>query len=310
MKKYRNLILLIIFLLLVGLFFILRRNEPKERVVKIIDADSLAIAKIQIYNVADTVIVYKKDDTWLMSYPDKAATNMDMMEYFFKDVFTATYSETAMNEHAKSLHQYGLDKDKEVQLKLFDSNGKLLTHCRFGNTNNPFDYFRYGNSRKVYQVRSRAISGRLRPDANAWRSPIILSIKPFELAGITVTHPKNSYVLTRDKTDWYYMDKNQQFMIPHGNVTMGKILNTLEKLESYRYSKASEIDKKSLKIAAEVDISLTSKGKHNLTFYQQGEDQYYLVLDGDESRYYHMVLDQLYRFIRHAEVFNIQELSY
>lgn len=310
MKKYRNLILLIVFLLLVGLFFLLRRNEPKETILKIIPVDSLAIAKIQVYNAADTVIVHKKDNTWRMSYPDEAAANLDMIEYFFREVFTATYANTAMNEHAKSLHQYGLDKDKEVQLKLFDANDKLLTHCRFGNTNNPYDYFRYGNSRKIYQVRSQMISGRLRPEVTSWRSPLVLSLKPYEMSGITVSHAKNSYVLTRDKSDWYYMDKKEQFMIPHGNVTMGKILNVLERLDAYQYSKPTEIDKKSLKVAAEVDINLTDKGKHKLMFYQQGEGNYYLVLDGDESRYYHMVFDQVYRFQRHAMVFNIQEMPY
>lgn len=310
MKKYRNLILLIVLLLLVGLFFVLRSNDSKETILKIIDADSLAIAKIQVYDAADTVIVYKKDDTWLMSYPEKADANPDMIDFFFERVFSATYANTAMNEHAKSLHQYGLGEDKEVQLKLFDANNKLLTHCRFGNTDNPYDYFRYGNSRKIYQVRSKLISGRLKPDANSWRSPVILSVKPLDLLEIKVTHDKNTYVLNRDKSDWYYKDAKEQFMIPHGNVTMGKILNVLERLESYRYSKPAEINKNSLKVAAEVDISLTNKSKHNLVFYQQGEDKYYLVLDGNEAKYHHMVFDQVYRFQRHAAVFNIQVMPY
>lgn len=305
MKKYRNLILLAIFLLLVGLFFLLRQKEPQETVLRIMPVDSLDVAKIQIYNAADTVIVYKKDDIWLMSYPDQANANEDMVKFFFREVLTATYSDTAMNEHAQSLHQYGLDKDKEVQLKIFDTNDKLLAHCRFGNTNNPYDYFRYGNSRKVYQVRSQIISGRLTPTAKSWRSPVIISLKHYEIAGITVTHPKNSYVLTRDKADWYYMDKKEQFMIPHGNPAMSKILNVLENLETYEYSRPDEINKSSLKVAADVDVSLTNKGKHKLVFYQK-DKEYFLVLDGNEDRYYHMSFDQVFRFQRHALVFNTQ----
>lgn len=303
MKKYRNLILLIVFLLLVGLFFLLRKNEHQETLLRIMPVDSLEVAKFQIFNAADTVIVYKKDNNWMMSHPDQANANEDMIKFFFREVLTATYSDTAMNEHAKSLHQYGLDAEKEVQLKIFDANGKLLSHCRFGNTNNPYDYFRYGNSRKVYQVRSRTICGRMNPDYKAWRSPVILSIKPYEMTGISVTHPKNSYVLTRDKNDWYYMDKREQFMIPHGNVTMGKILNILERFEAYEYSMADEIDKGSIKVAADVDISLANGGKRKLMFYQKGED-YYLVLDSREDRYYHLVYDQVFRFQRHAMVFN------
>ena len=307
MRKYRNLILLAVFLLLLGLFFLLQKNEPKETILRIMPVDSLEVAKIQIFNAADTVIVYRKDNAWLMSYPDQANANEGMIEFFFREVLTATYSNTAMNEHAESLHQYGLDKDREVQLKIFDANDKQLAHCRFGNTNNPYDYFRYGNSRKVYQVRSQIISGRMTPDVRSWRSPIILSLKPFEISGISVTHPQNSYALTREKSDWYYMDKKEQFMIPHGNVSMGKILNVLERLEAYEYSKPAEIDKSSLKVAAEVDISLVNKGRHKLMFYQKGEE-YFLVLDGNEDKYYHMVFDQVFRFQRHALVFNTRIL--
>lgn len=305
-KKYRNLILLIVFILLLGLFFFLRKQEPKENLLKIIPVDSLAIAKIQIFDAADTVIVYKKDGLWLMSHPDQAAVNPDMLKFFFERVLTATYANTAMNENAKNLHQYGLNKEKEVQLKLFDQKDKLLSHCRFGNTNNPYDYFRYGNSSKIYQVKTQVISGHLKPDVSSWRSPVILSIPPFKMTEIHVSHPKNSYELTRKKTDWFYKDKTEQFMVPYGNITMGKILNSLEELQAYTYKKPAEIDKQSLIVAAEVQIILTDKTKHKLVFYQQG-DNYYLILDDNEERYYNMVFDQVFRFTRQAALFNVQE---
>lgn len=303
MKKYRKLILLLVFLLLLGLFFYLRKAEPKETILKVIPVDSLAISKIWIEDKADTVIVYKKGELWMMSHPDDAPANPDMINFFFQNVYPSTYTGTAMSEDKTLLHQYGLDKDHEVQLKLFDSKDKLLVHCRFGNTNNPFDYFRYSDSNKIYQVRPHVISGRLKPDANSWRSPLLLNLQPYQLSGISVSYDKNSYVLTRKDEEWFYMDAREQFRIPDHNITMGKILNILQNMEAFRYKKPSEVNLKDLKKEVEIDVSLTDKGSHNLVFYKEG-DSYYLILDHNTNKYYEMLFDHVFRFTRHAEMFS------
>lgn len=303
--KHRNLILLAIFLVLLGLFFFMRNREPKEKLFKVIDADSTRVAHIHIFNVADTVVVAKMDGQWMLQYPEQAKVNPDMLRTFFIFLRDATYSGTPMTESDANLARYGLDESKVLQIRVLDSGGKLLAHCHFGNTDNPYDYFRYDRDNKVYQVK-QPIWGRLQPKLESWRSPNILSIQWDQMDAISVKHTKNSYVLTRQGPDWYYMDKLESFKVPAYNVTMGKLLNVLASLEAYTYKRPDELDPKSLSEVADVKINMTDKSSHTLKFYLQDQD-YLMTVDGDESRYYHMLFDQVQRFTRHAEVFRMKE---
>jgi len=303
--KHRNLILLAVLLVLLGLFFFLRNRAPKEKLLRVIDADSTQVAQIHIFNAADTVVVAKKDGGWMLQYPEEARVNPDMMRAFFDFFLNATYSGMPMTEADNSLARYGLEESEALQIRILDSKGKPLAHCHFGNTDNPYDYFRYDNDSKVYQVK-QPIYGRLQPNPNSWRSPSILSLQWDQMDAITVEHQKNSYVLTRQGPDWYYMDKRENFKIPAYNVTMGKLLNVLNSLEAYTYKKPAEVEKAKLDLVADVKINLTDKGSHNIKFYKLDET-YLMIVDGDESKYYEMVFDQVQRFTRHAEVFRAQE---
>jgi len=303
--KYRNLILLAVFLVLLGLFFFLRNRAPKEKLLKVIDADSTRVAQIHIFNVADTVVVAKKDGQWLLQYPEQAKVNPDMMRVFFDFLRDATYSGMPMTESGTNLARYGLDASKALQIRVLDTSGKLLAHCHFGNTDNPYDYFRFDKDKKVYQVK-QPIWGRLQPKVDSWRSPNILSIQWDQMDAISVKHSKNSYVLTRQGPDWYYMDNREKFLIPPHNVTMGKLLNVLANLEAYTYKRTDEIAQAPLSEVADVKINMTDKSSHNIKFYLQDKD-YLMTVDGDESKYYSMVFDQVQRFTRHAEVFRLKE---
>lgn len=303
--KHRNLIMLAVLLLLLGLFFFLRDRAPKEKLLRVIDADSTQVAQIHIFNAADTVVVAKKDGQWRLQYPEDAKVNPDMMRSFFDFFFNATYSGMPMTESDNSLARYGLDEAKALQIRVLNDSGKPLVHCHFGNTDNPYDYFRFDGKSEVYQVK-QPIFGRLQPNPDSWRSPSILNLRWDQMDAITVEHQKNSYVLTRQGPDWYYMDKRENFKIPAYNVTMGKLLNVLSSLEAYTYKKPAEVDTGTLELVADVKIKLSDKGSHHIMFYLMDET-YLMTVDGDESKYYVMVFDQVQRFTRHAEVFRMQE---
>ena len=305
--KHRNLILLAVFLVLLGLFFFLRNREPKEKLRKVIDADSTQVAHIHIYNVADTIVVAKQNGQWMLQYPEQARVNPDMLRVFFEFLRDATYSGTPMTESDDNLARYGLDESKALQIRVLDTAGKLIAHCHFGNTDNPYDYFRYDKDSKVYQVK-QPIWGRLQPQVDSWRSPTILSIRWDQMDAISVKHTNNSYVLTRQGPDWHYADSREQFKIPPGNVTMGKLLNVLANLEAYTYKRPEEINRAQLSEVADVKIEMTDKSSHSIKFHLW-DKEYLMTVDGDESKNYSMVFDQVQRFTRHAEVFRLKEME-
>lgn len=299
--KHRNLILLAVLLLLVGLFFILQKREPKEKILRIMPADSTLVASIEVSNAADTVIVAKVGEGWMMQYPDQYKANPDMINYFFEAVFNATYSGMPISESGDDPQRYGLAKDKALQIKVLDKSGKVLAHCLFGNPNTAYDYFRFDKDKRIYQVK-QAIYGRLQPNPESWRSPNILSLKWDEMSSITVEHSKNSYVLTRQDSYWYYMDKREKFVIPDNNSAMSKILNVLKSLEAWVYRKPQEMKDKKTEWVADVVIGMTDKSTHKLKFVKD-KDEYLMSVDGDESRWYVVIFDQVSRFTRHAAVF-------
>ena len=303
--KRRLLILLAVFLLLLGLIVLMQKREPKEKILRVMPVDSTKVASIHVFNAADTVRIQLVDKEWRMIYPDEAKGNEEVLNYFFRSAFNATYSGMPMSESKTDLDRYGLQASEALQIKLLDAAGKTLVHCHFGNTNNPYDYFRYDKDNKIYQVK-QVIYNHFQPNMESWRSPSILKLDWNQLSSITVEHSKNSYVLTQKDDAWHYLDARENFTVPPHNDTMGKLLNILANLEAYTFKIPSEIDAQKLKLEADVKVGMKDKSIHHLVFYKYGEE-YLLVVDGDESHYHVMVFDQVFRFTRHAEVFKYKQ---
>ncbi|MDP2172178.1 MAG: DUF4340 domain-containing protein [Candidatus Cloacimonadaceae bacterium] len=306
MKK-RNLLLLIVLAVLIGAFFLLRRQSPTERNYRIFDADSLKIASIEIRDSEDAITMKLIDGKWRITDPIKWDVNTDPLNNFWNTVLNATYSRTEMSEDPDAVSRYKLEADNALQVKVLDTRGKLVAHVYFGNIGNPYDYFRFQGSGKIYQVRQN-ISLMFNAQLKTWRSPSLLSIAFDKLDKIEIKHPKNSYVLTRKGEDWHFKDKLEEFKIPAYNAAMGKILNVLERLDAYTYHDKDTDRFKALLENPEGDVTLTltDKSTRRLTFIKSGEE-YLMMLDGDESIYYVMSFDTIHRFIRNAAIFRILE---
>lgn len=305
MKKHRNLILFIVLILLIGLVFFLRNREPKEKILRVMDADSTSVYKIEVFNAADTVIVIKKEDQWFLDYPDQFKANPDVLSYFFETVLRSTYSNMPMSEKADALERYGLNKEKALNIKLYGKNGKSLASCQFGNPGSAYDYFRFENDNRIFQVKE-TIYSRLQPSIETWRSPSIIGFQWDQMSTIDVKHTKNSYTLTRMGMKWEYTDKREHFEIPEYNQTMSKILNSLQSLEAWVYKKPSEIDTNLLNLNADILITLNDQKTHTIKFYAY-QEEYLMTVDNDTTRYYVVIFDQVQRFTRHAEVFKYKQ---
>lgn len=303
--KHRNLILLAVLLALVGAFFLLRDRQPTEKQLRVFDADSTQVGSFEISTVTDTVVVTKIGNGWMLTYPEKWAVEEQRLRYFFEQVLPATYSGMPMGEGANAVNIYDLSADKALQIKVYSKEGRVLKHAYFGNTGNPFDYFRFEGENKVYQVKQQIV-GRIQPELPNWRSPHVVALSPERLERISVKHIRNSYVLTRQFNAWYYRDSREEFRIPDYNVTMGKILNILGNLQAYNTIGSSAEQVKTYSNDCEVDITLTDGSQKRLDFLRDGE-KVYLMVDRDPATLFVVVMDTMHRFMRHAAVFNIQE---
>ncbi len=303
--RYRNLILIVVLIVLIALFLIVRRGKPDEKVLRVFDADSTRIGGFELYNAADTIAVHKVAGQWMLSKPVKWPANPDRMRYFFSEVLPATYSGNPMSEDPKSHSNYNLEPDKALHLKVMDTGGKVIAHCLFGNSGNPFDYFRFDGDPNVYRVQQK-ILGYFEPDISGWRSPSVIAIPPELLAKVSVVHPKNTYTLIREGNIWNYSDKLENFSIPEQNQSMGKILNIVSRLDSYTVEDGTQKDLSKYSKEAEVVLTKTDGSTEKLNFVKDTEN-YYLIRNDDISNLFLVPFDVLHRFTRHAATFRAME---
>jgi len=102
-------------------------------------------------------------------------------------VITAKYAKTPMGTGKEAIEKFH-QKDEEA-LHIIVSDGKKSIHTLFSNLDNPYDYFRYAGSDKIYQLKAK-VTNNYNTDLSNWRSPHIVSHKEEELLKIEVTHPK------------------------------------------------------------------------------------------------------------------------
>lgn len=296
-------LLLILLALLVGLYFLLRQNAPREKLKPLIGIDSLKIAAVEIKDSLGTLKLARDKDKWRIAEPVAWEVEPARMKLFFEQVLSRDYATTPVGEGSEAIKTYRLEKDKALRVKVFDANNKARVQIWFSNLGNPFDYFRFDGGDKVYQIRAKVASV-YTSEFEKWRSPHVLSYSSEQLLTIEVKHPKNQYTLTRKGAVWHYRDSNEDFDIPSGNVTMGKILNSLAMLGSYTILSGDDRPPADSlgSLACEVELELTDTQRRKLEFFNQDE-RYLLRVDGDDSMYFVVLFDTVFRFTRHAPLF-------
>lgn len=302
--KRGKIILLLILLVLIGGYFLLRSRAGVERQKPIFAPDSTQIARIEIFQDGQSIVFAKAKERWSIVKPIRWDVENDRFQLFFKQVITQKYGTTPLAQGPEALTQYQLEDSLALRITVWDAKDKLRTQVYFSNLNNPFDYFRYQGDDKVFQIRQK-VASLYTPDSPGWRSPQVLSIPPEQLARISVVHTKNNYELTRDGNVWHYKDRRESFDIPAGNTTMGKIQNLISRLDAYKMLDQGEGPAPDSlgKPICTVELTLTDGESRKLSFYQQGK-AYLMTADSHPGIYFEVVFDTVFRFTRHAALFN------
>ena len=307
MRRNKLVLILIFLALLAAAVYLLSTHKNKETLKPIFTADSTAVAGIEIKNKDGSVILGKVNGRWSVTKPISWSVQEDRMSLLFQQVILEKYSTLPIASGKQALKDYGFESDGVLRIKAFDAKGKLLREAWFSNPGNPFDYFRFAGSDKVYQIRQK-VATVYTPGLDSWRSPFVLSLWWDQMLSIKVKHPKNSYELTRNGDVWRYKDKNEDFDIPAGNLTMGKILNSLSQLGSYSFLSGADrppVDSLGEPVL-EVTILQTDKQTRKIAFYAY-KDKYLMIADNHPEYDFEVLFDTVFRFTRHAPLFRARE---
>ncbi len=303
-RRYKILIPLV--LLLIAVFIYLRRQEPVEQTFRLFQADSLAIAGIEIRKGDRSIAMEKQDEVWMMTEPFQWRVQNELIANLFRDLISSDISNTVITTGTEDDHRYGLEPDIVLQVKLLDAGGRVLDHVHIGNAGNPFDYIRRVGSRQIYQTRAKVVNVYV-PDAQIWRDPNILSIEERDILRINVRYRKNSYTLIKEAQNWRYTDSRESFPIPIENRAIVRVLNVLRDLFTMQLYVDDNRPLIPLFDDPEciVDVYLRNRTKRTLTFARSSEMEFILMLDDDTKVLYGVLYDTLERFTRAAEIFKM-----
>ncbi len=304
MKKNR-LILLIILILLVAAFFFLKNKRPIERTAKVFDIDTLSVNRIELFNAADTIKIVKKNNVWTLVHPVTWAADTLKIQSLFRDVVSGSYSKTPMGTGKEAIERFQQKEQETLQLVI--ANDKKSIRVLFSNLGNPYDYFRYAGSNKIYQLKAK-VTNVYTTELHTWRSPHVVSHIEDDLLKIEVSHPKNKYTLTRKDYDWFFKDKANDFLVNTNNIALIKILNILANLDTYVFIDDVENEwiAKFQEPYCTVKLSLSNNRTQVLKFVDYQEGSYLMMVDDDPTVLFVVVWNSVFRFTRHPDVFKMQ----
>ncbi|MDY0152119.1 MAG: DUF4340 domain-containing protein [Candidatus Cloacimonas sp.] len=300
--KRNRIILIVILVILCAAYIVLRLKRPEEQQKAVFELNLKQINTIEVFDMADTLKMAKIKGVWRLTDPVNWNVDTLRIASLFKDVLSAKYPKTPMGEGKESLKRFKITDAEALHLVVGDE--KNTVHVLFSNMGNPYDYFRYAGSDKVYQIKSKVMTA-YSADLQQWRSPIIVMYAEDELESIEVTHKKNTYTLTRKKYDWYFKDAKNDFKIPLANLAIMKVVNILANMDTYVFVDGG--DKETLDKFKTPDcvvtVQLTDKTSHELSFAYMDDKQYLMMVDKDPLVLFMVSTDTVLRFMRHADVF-------
>lgn len=204
MKFYRNIIILLVVFIALGLTYIyLPKQEDKdsggeEITIKSISKDSMAEISLKNHNGLITLV--RNGTDWNMIKPreyklDKVSTES------FVDNFTDLKSQGIVEENTQELKNYGLD-NPEATLTVKTTDGKSISYLLGNET--PIEgerYLKTSDSNTVYRVNSY-IAGDLLRSSFEFRDKAVYQFKPEEVNTVVLTKQGKEFIRFVKENEW------------------------------------------------------------------------------------------------------------
>jgi hypothetical protein len=297
--------LLVILIALIVIFYLIHRQQVTDKDMPYFNVDSTRIARIDLEDQKDKVIVMKTNGQWKLIKPIKWDVSKDQLNLFFSKALKVKVTKSPVSENPKNQDKYRVTPDKAIVLTMYDNRSHIIDKVFIGKSlNYNFCYSRRPGSNEIYQLRDN-IYDDLSPSVFLWRTPIIEDVVLRNLTKIEVKYINNKYRFVLDKDVWYYEDAQTKFQLDPTNLATGKLFNGLTSLQTYQFidNRWNEFEKYFLKPAAIVTITDKFGKTTKLTFGVGEENKVYMMKNDDKNTLYTMTVDMLNRFTVAAQHF-------
>jgi hypothetical protein len=290
MKLYRNAIILVVVIALLGAgyYFISKNKKPADstgdtstETIKVLDYTTDDITQVTLENSEGTFVIGKKDTNWVLNSPTDFKADSSKLSSIAINA-TSVIADKVVEEDAKDLTIYGLDKPIQVTLKLKkDGSEKTLQIGSMTPTKGGY-YMKLKDSSKVYVVGTYTAEALLVKRLDM-KDKTLYTLKSEDIISVSMDR-KGANVFKSQKngeTDWQMLEPIK------GNVNTSALSPMIEALvgtavSEYVEEKPSDLGKYGLADPAYVFDFATSSGKYKLLLGNEKEkgSTIYAKLDG------------------------------
>lgn len=300
MRKHQYWWLLLVLLVLAVVYVLSQKKQSVAVQQPFFGIDSVMVAKIDMKLGKNQVILVKGEDGWKMTYPGQDNVNQEVLQDFFRNVLPVTNSSIPISENKDTQKDYYVSDDTGVELRMFGTDGKELSHCFIGfGVNSNFCYARRANEKKIYQL-NQNIRNQIEPSPDMWRNMSLLSCNIQDIVSIDVTFGNKEYKLTQsDNGTWIYTDAKTTFAINYYNRAIVKVLNVLKETKTIQIIDTTKPDTTDVQPVQDVfSLQIHMKNKQAITVdtYTTKSGTFYSYKNGDKRKLYAVYTDFINRF--------------
>lgn len=303
MKIYRNAIILVVVIALLGgaYYFISKNKKPADSTtntsdtIKVLDYTTDKIVQVTLENSEGTFVIGKKDTNWVLTSPSDFKADSSKLSSIVINALSVI-ADKVVEEDAKNLSQYGLDKPVQITLKLNDGTEKTLQIGSMTPTKDGY-YMKLKDSNKVYGVGTYTAEALLVKRLDM-KDKTLYTLKAEDIISVSMDR-KGANVFKAQKngsTDW-------QMLAPiKGNMNtsaLGPMLDAFvgTTISEYVEENPSDLGKYGLANPAYVFDYATSSGKYRLLLGSEKEkgSTIYAKLDGKNDVF--VISESAYNFL-------------
>ena len=228
----RNLILLAVLVVLLGVFLLSRQRENVERRRDLFNINANEITRIEFTQpFADTLIIARIEGSWVIGQPRVAPVRETQITRFLNEYLGLTTSRIPISESVDRHAFYQVDEESAIQIAIFGRNNRALSRKFFGRGQNPsIAYIRAENNNNVFQVDN--IFSAINPNLGVWREDRIVTFAENQINTISVARGTEIYQLTQDFGMWSLVHADSTHAIAIGNSDFRRFINGLTALRT------------------------------------------------------------------------------
>jgi hypothetical protein len=286
-----NKILLIILVILVAIYAFTKFNSNEEREFNFFAVDSVDVAKIEMSQNGEKIVLAKSDDVWKLVEPLESKIEKRNLENIFSRALVVTTSEIPVSEKESAREIYNLTDSLATVVKIYDKSGKLLSDVLLGKSkqwnNTPA---RKNGDNKIYRLNSN-ISRIFNTDKDYWRDKEVLYVFPEQIQELQLLADDLDYKVTATDSLWKVEYRNQVINVDENNDFLSSVFKNLKKVKvaKFYYDDYSKVADKFENPEFKIIIKKRSGDVITLTFVESDQSQYRLMkINDNEDQLYYM----------------------